>query len=159
MAEQGSKPWGAEPGTWRAGCLTATLPTQWLQAKFPSQIAISPCYQKKREGYILPAAGHVQNSLKKLGWFLPSLLLLKVCAGLQARIPMDATFMAKTTPNRQKSLGKSPLLRPPTPQASATGFCFWTRLRRDWPEKSVLKAKKRSQIKVSTLNLCSGLKV
>lgn len=72
---------------------------------------------------------------------------------------MDATFMAKTTSNRQKSLGKSPLLHLLTPQASATGFCFWTLLWRDWPEKSVLKAKKKSQIKVSTLNLCSGLKV
>jgi len=105
---------------------------------------------------MLPPANKTQTSLKSLADASPNSF---VCAGLQARILADASFDGKGWTEETKLPWAEPCSCSPTPRASATGLRFWTHLRGDWPEKSALKAKKKSQIKVSTVNLSSGLKV
>lgn len=73
---------------------------------------------------------------------------------------MDATFDGKGCTKETKLPREeppAPALRLPEPlqQAFASGLASGG----TGQKKSVLKAKKKSQIKVSTLNLCSGLKV
>lgn len=130
LVERGSKipREQTERGIW-GGCLTATLPTQQLQTKFPFWTAIPPHYQKKKKKrglYPSPRQQHT-NFPEKPGRCLPNLLSPMVCAGLRARIPVEAAFDGKGCTKETKLPREeppAPALRLPEPlqQAFASGL-------------------------------------
>lgn len=96
----------------------------------------------QRQGYILPPGSNIKTSQESLADASPISFHPRSLQDRKPGCPYMTPSMARAAPNRP-NLGKSPLLLPPrTPK---TGFGFWTRLRRDWPEKSALKAKKEER--------------
>ena len=115
---------------------------------------------KKREDYILPVASNIQTSLKSLADASPTSFHPWSVQECKPGFPVDATFDGKGCTKQTKLPWEEPLapalqLPEPLQQAFASGLASGGTGRKNQRKK----AKKKSQIKVSTLNLCLGLKV